>query len=437
MAAVDWVDYRRRREHSDEAFRLLATIDDPDPETVGLVLMEHIEQEFNAGQTPDPALVERALDAERRAPSVNVADRFSAALGPFLKYMDRLDEARQWIERTSRTAIDEGDEGSLAYAASHLPELELWSGHWDRAEEAARRHLELAVEFGLESQRRQAIYNLSLVLAHRGAVDEARRLLDDGLRAAADGDDWTTTILTTVVGFIELSLGDMHAAATTLRRASTFRDAMNVTTPRRHDPDLVEALLGIGNVSEARTLADTMLTRAAESRRASAIAIAERSAGLVAAASGDFVAGLAALERAMVAHSAAPFPFDRARTLLAIGQVQRRRRERRASKEAFEAALEAFVVLGAPLWVQRARSDLARVGLRRTAPDLTEGERRVAELVAGGLTNREVAAALFVSPKTVEANLARVYAKLGVHSRAQLARANIGIHPMPEDRPGN
>ena len=76
----------------------------------------------------------------------------------------------------------------------------------------------------------------------------------------------------------------------------------------------------------------------------------------------------------------------------------------------------------APLWSERAAEELARIGLRRASPDgLTENERRVAELAASGLTNREVAAQLFMSPKTVEANISRVYRKLGINSRAAAA----------------
>jgi DNA-binding CsgD family transcriptional regulator len=114
-------------------------------------------------------------------------------------------------------------------------------------------------------------------------------------------------------------------------------------------------------------------------------------------------------------------PFERARTLLVKGRIERRARRRGRAKESFEEALEIFEHLGARLWANRARAELERIGLRRTSgADLTEGERRVAELAAQGLTNREVAAALFMSPKTVEANLSRAYRKLGISSRAEL-----------------
>jgi DNA-binding CsgD family transcriptional regulator len=115
-------------------------------------------------------------------------------------------------------------------------------------------------------------------------------------------------------------------------------------------------------------------------------------------------------------------PFERGRTLLVRGALERRARRRRQAKASFEQALAIFEHVGARLWAERARGELERVGLRRTVGGgLTEGERRVAELAARGLTNREVAATLFMSTKTVDANLTRVYRKLGVRSRAQLA----------------
>jgi DNA-binding NarL/FixJ family response regulator len=114
-------------------------------------------------------------------------------------------------------------------------------------------------------------------------------------------------------------------------------------------------------------------------------------------------------------------PLERARTLLAYADVQRRKRERRRARATLEQALAIFEQRGASLWAQRARAELRQLGGRPTTKDeLTPAETRVAELAASGMTNREVAAALFISAKTVEANLGRVYQKLGIHSRAEL-----------------
>jgi DNA-binding NarL/FixJ family response regulator len=117
-------------------------------------------------------------------------------------------------------------------------------------------------------------------------------------------------------------------------------------------------------------------------------------------------------------------PLERARTLLVLGRIRRRLRRKRAAAQALQEALEVFVALGARLWAAQAAADLHRVATRATGPaELTPSEHRVAELAATGLTNREVAATLFISPKTVEANLARVYRKLSIRSRAELGRS--------------
>jgi DNA-binding NarL/FixJ family response regulator len=116
-------------------------------------------------------------------------------------------------------------------------------------------------------------------------------------------------------------------------------------------------------------------------------------------------------------------PVERARTKLVLGQVLRRGKQRREARAAFEEALGAFEAVGATLWAKRAREELARVPVRRAPGDLTPTEERIAGLAASGLTNRVIAEQIFVSPKTVESNLARVYRKLAIRSRAELGRA--------------
>jgi DNA-binding CsgD family transcriptional regulator len=153
------------------------------------------------------------------------------------------------------------------------------------------------------------------------------------------------------------------------------------------------------------------------------VAPALRCGGLLLAARGDQEGALAALRQALQQHERAPRPIELARTLLALGQVQRRANQRRDARETLERAQAMFEQLGANQWATRARGELARLGLRRKAgAELTPTELQVAEHAASGMTNREVAGALFISPKTVEANLARVYRKLGISSRAQLGR---------------
>jgi DNA-binding CsgD family transcriptional regulator len=162
------------------------------------------------------------------------------------------------------------------------------------------------------------------------------------------------------------------------------------------------------------------------------MATAARCRALLLAARGDTPSAIQALDEALGHHERLAMPFELGRTLLVMGQMQRRAKRKAAAKQHLQQALGIFESLPAPLWVQRARADLSRIGLPPPAPlALTATEERVADLAASGHTNRQVAQALFLSPRTVEANLARVYRKLGVSSRAQLGAAMARRKPGP------
>jgi DNA-binding CsgD family transcriptional regulator len=161
--------------------------------------------------------------------------------------------------------------------------------------------------------------------------------------------------------------------------------------------------------------------RAQQLDRRWAIASAARCRSLLAAAQGDLDAGLTAAEEAVALWQQLEMPVELGRALLVLGQVRRRRGERRAAREALVQALAIFGSRSASLWAERATEELRRIPIRRGAPDdLTPTEEQVAALAAAGRTNREIARALFMSPKTVEANLTRIYGKLGIRARAEL-----------------
>ena len=153
------------------------------------------------------------------------------------------------------------------------------------------------------------------------------------------------------------------------------------------------------------------------------LAIGARCRSMWLAARGDVEAAARTAHDAMAQHDRLPMPFERARTQPLLGQLHRRQRQKERSRAILREALQAFEAMGTPLWADRVRAELARAEAAPTRDlTLTPSERRVAELAASGKTNRDVAAALFISPKTVEANLARIYRKLGIKSRAELGR---------------
>ena len=438
LALVSWHDFELAREHARAALDLLDRLDDPDPGVLSQALMAYVEGEFYAGRAPPADAVQRGLELERLAPSPVVADRMSAALGVWLKYQGDFAEARKRLEAARRAAIDEGDESSLPYVIGHLPQLELWTGNWLDAERYALEHLELAEGTAQPDQRRQALFNLSLVHALVGSVEEARAEAEE-LQAEAEevGDDWGASNAGAVLGLLELSLGRAREAAEHLRRNFELRERIAATEPIRAYADYVESLVELGELDRAEKVASLLDARSRASGRAALLAVSSAARGLLAAARGDLDGAAEALEAAIAQHERVTVPFDLARTLVAVGQVRRRRGERKAAREALEEARRIFEQLGAPLWAARADAELRRVPIRRGAPqELTPTEEQVAELVAVGRTSREVAQALFVSPKTVEANLTRIYRKLGIRSRAELGarmseRARAAAPPKP------
>ena len=185
---------------------------------------------------------------------------------------------------------------------------------------------------------------------------------------------------------------------------------------------MIEALLRAGDLDRAAAITDELAARGAEIHRPPMLAAADRCRALITAARGDLVKALELAQRAVAAYERLRFPFELARARLVLGEVQRRAKQRKAARETLDRAIADFEALGARLWADRARAEQARIGGRTSIEGLSETELRVAQLVAEGRSNKEVAAALFVSVRAVEANLSRVYAKLGIESRTELAR---------------
>jgi DNA-binding CsgD family transcriptional regulator len=190
-------------------------------------------------------------------------------------------------------------------------------------------------------------------------------------------------------------------------------------------PELVEALIELGEHGEAQAVAERLAKLATEQEHPWGLATAKRCAALLRLASPLYDEEAAAeLAEAAAAYGELGLRFDRARSVLSLGRAQRRLRKWGAARRSLEEAAAAFDEIGSSGWAEAARSELTRVGARRPplAGELTKTEQRVAELAAAGLANKQIAQDLFVSVKTVEAHLSHAYTKLGIRSRAQLAR---------------
>ena len=184
--------------------------------------------------------------------------------------------------------------------------------------------------------------------------------------------------------------------------------------------DAIETLIALGELEQARTYLDQYELHARRLGSPLALEGVLRCRGLLAAGEGDRDAAFEAFEGAISEHPEPLWPFERGRTLLCLGKVRRQVGQKKAAREALVQALAIFEELGARLWADKARAELARISGRSPASEeLTETERRVAELAAHGRTNKQIAAELYMGVSTVESHLSHVYRKLGVR-RAEL-----------------
>jgi DNA-binding CsgD family transcriptional regulator len=415
-----------REAHARQALELPGQQPDPDPRILSSALLALAMARYYTGQGLSREVLAKAIELEADlAERPRVSWRAETVLGEFPKYTDDFAAARVILEAARREAVEEGDESSLPDILGHLGELELWCGDWERAARYADECVEAAERTGQEQWIGINLYVRGLVNAHLGRADVARRDAEAALSSGERrGDPWVTGISLWVLGFLELSLGRLAETGRHLSRAWEIGESIGLREPGqwRFHADHLEALVGLGELGRAGELLAGFEERALATSRPWALATAARCRALLLAAQGDPDGALAAAEEALAHHERLPMPFELGRTLLAQGQLRRRARQKRAARESLQEALQIFERLGAPLWADRARAELRRIGLRPPAPlELTPTEERVAELVAAGHTNREVAQVLFLSVHTVEDNLRRICRKLGVRSRTELA----------------
>lgn len=335
------------------------------------------------------------------------------------------EEAERLLVDEIRFAEERGLETNEVAARGHLAEVQLRRGHWSLALENAR----LAVEHARQAANDQVLagvtYPLAAVEGLLGNHDRARGLSTEALAAAeATGDFWFVVSHRSVLGVVAL------AEDAPLEAIEILEPAWELMLERRLGDlsifpvaqVLAESLATVGRFADAAAVV-AALRASPISSRPWCRTMTSRCSALAASIQGDHDGARAALEMAIEAQSELPEPFERARTTLVQGRVERNARNWGAARAALVSALEQFDTLGASRWAEKTSAEIARVPGRRPgrSDDLTTREREIATLVAEGLANKEVAARLFLTIRTVEANLSKVYAKLGVRSRTELA----------------
>jgi DNA-binding CsgD family transcriptional regulator len=370
-------------------------------------------------------LLERAL-AIGRSGYGSAFDTPCCGYGRVLFWSDCLDEARPLLEEALRCAREEGHEPDRLGIAWLLAFLEFHAGNPAAAAEY-RRSTDDAEEIASDDGLFWNVWIDSWTAAGRGELERARALAEEGMSSVRRSGGLSGEIpMAMVLGAIDLWTGRPDAAHERLEAVRTravehgfgLVGAMGIGLWSTD----IEALAALDRLDEAEALVDDLLTRAHASENPHAVAVAHRSRGLLLAARHELAAALEALDAALAAHALRPLPGERARTLLEKGTVQRRTKHKTAAKQSLEQALTILEPLGFGFWVARARDELGRIGLRRAAvaDGPTPAQRRVADLLATGASNREIAGGLHMSVRSVESHLTNLYRQFGVRSRAQL-----------------
>jgi DNA-binding CsgD family transcriptional regulator len=406
--SVDTVSAARL--HARTALALAEELGDP---TLLARALSHVAfLESLSGDGTAMGLIERALELPSNPGWTQILGRPDWIHAMLVLWDGRLVEARDRLAALHAEALERGDEHSLPFVLFQLARVELLLGDWADAERHAAECQESVDQSGQAGEEAYALAIVALVAAHRGETDRALALIARGLELAeARGVKPAALELLATRGFLELALGEPADATFDAVRAGVEATGLREPALFRWHADAVEAYVLRGRAVDLEIDRERPWIRSVAARI-------------------DLLLGQAAEPG-----DAGGQPFEQARLALVLGTRERRSRRWGAARAALQEALDGFEALGAPHWAQRARAELARVGGRAPADGaLTPTEQRVAELIAAGRTYQEAADELFISPKTVQWNLSKVYRKLGIKSRAELpAVINPAIPPVSRE----
>ena len=405
-------------EHGEAALALLD--ENVNPEQYSYTLCTVAMFKLHAGRGADHAAIEKAVQLQRAA-----AGWVRSPVPAFwARNFDDFDTARQRLADLIRAFREQGDAAQEAPALIQLARVEAMTGHMEQARGLAAQALELVEQSGQDAYLDMALSAQAHLCAYGGDLEQAQSIARDVLRHLDDHPDLVLEgQAREALGLAALTAADLAECDRQLTRADQINDLVHNREPanQRFQADHAEAVLGLGDAERGEQLVARLEARAAALPRPWIITVSARCRGLLHAARGDTGGALASYERALAGHEDLDMPAELGRTLLALGRLHRRRGERQRAQESLERAVSVLDAAGALGWAVVARDELARArGRRGDSERLTPSELKVCELAAAGLRNQEIAARLFLSGKTVEANLTRAYRKLGVRSRAQL-----------------
>jgi DNA-binding CsgD family transcriptional regulator len=354
-------------------------------------------------------------------------------------WIERWDRARRVLDHLVESARRASAVSALIYPLAARAHLDYRTGRWATARAEAAESVELALDTGQLPLLSHSLAALARVEAAMGQEEDARRHVREGLELVARFQaEAIGAYLQAALGGLELGLGRVPEAIEALEACDRMMRRIEVQPAIvQSAPDLIEAYVRAGRREDAEAALARLEAESARTGSAWAAAAVARCRALL--APDDAVRER--FEEALALASALPMPFERARTQLALGERLRRAKQRAQARGPLQEALDAFERLGARPWAERARTELRATGQSSTrrsetaAEQLTPHELQIALLVAQGMTNREAAAALFLSPKTIEYHLGQIYRKLDVRGRAQLARLMAMELPEGESDP--
>jgi DNA-binding CsgD family transcriptional regulator len=341
-------------------------------------------------------------------------------------WIERWDRARRILDHLVDGARRASAVSALIYPLAARSHLDFRQGRWGVARAGAAESVELGEDTGQLPIVSHSLGALARVEAGMGMEDDAREHVAQGLELCGRYQgDATAAYLHAALGLLELGLGRVPEAIEALETVDRMGQRIEMQPAIvQSTPDLIEAYVRAGRRDDAERALAGFATEAERTGSLWARATAARGRALLAPEEEM----RSRFDDALALHAGLPMPFERARTLLVLGERLRRAKQRAEARVPLQEALDAFERLGARPWAERARSELRATGqtsARRSesaAEQLTPHELQIALLVAQGMTNREAAAALFLSPKTIEYHLGQIYRKLDVRGRAQLAR---------------
>ena len=383
---------------------------------------------FMSGAGVDEPGLQRALELDDREANTALIVCPSMLNALLLAYSGKLDQAHNEMLDVRRRCADRDRDGERVIVGFNNVMIEIWRGNFEEAALVVEDVWERALALDAAFPKFIAHSCRALLAAYAGRVDESRRDLKDALGTGRVSDHFAMASPAATLGFLEVSLGNYDAALAALRPLLSKLENQPVgmeIISASCVPDAVEAMIELKRLDEAERFVEMLELQGRRLDRPWQLAVGARCRGMLLAARGDLEAANAAVQRALVEHRRLPMPFELARTQLLLGQIQRRQRQKTASTT-LKDVLRAFEELNVPLWADRAETLLNHTSIRQGhTVVLSPTERRVAELAATGITNRDIAAALSISTKTVEANLSRVYHKLDIYSRVELS-AHLG-----------